>query len=98
MKFSNTSPLAILRERTVMCIPQVTLQFFVSSYGRQQKSEFKNDDSITGIDLRWTISTIMCFSVCLIWNLTDLMVSDLTLIALFIKKVTPILLYESTQF
>ena len=51
MKFSDRSPLAILRERTVMCIPQVTLQFFVSSYGRQQKSEFKNDDSITGIDL-----------------------------------------------
>ena len=50
MKFSDTSPLALLRERTVMCIPQVTLQFFVSSYGRQQKSEFENDDIIIGID------------------------------------------------
>ena len=99
MKFSVTSPLAILREHTVMCIPQVTLQFcFVSLYGRQQKSEFEDDDSIIGIDLRWSISTIMGFSVCLIWNLTDLMVSDLTQIALFIKKIRPILLYESTQF
>ena len=95
MKFSDTSP---LRERTVMWIPQVTLQFFVSSYERQQKSKFENDDSITGINRRWIISTIMGFSVCLIWNLTDLMVSDPTPIALFIKKVTPILLYESTQF
>ena len=51
MKFSGTSPLAILRERAVMCIPQVTLQIFVSSYGRQQKSEFENDDIIIGIDL-----------------------------------------------
>ena len=51
MKFSDTSPLAILRERTVMCIPQVMLQFFVSSYGRQQKSEFENDDIIIGTDL-----------------------------------------------
>ena len=50
-KFSDTSPWAILRERTVMCIPQVTLQFFSSSYGRQQKSEFENDDIIIGIDL-----------------------------------------------
>ena len=50
MKFSDTSPLVILGERTVMCIPQVTLKFFVSSYGRQQKSEFENDDIIIGID------------------------------------------------
>ena len=48
-KFSDTSPLAILRERMVMCIPQVMLQFFVSSYGRQQKSEFENDDIIIAI-------------------------------------------------
>ena len=51
LKFSDTSPLAVLRERTVMCIPEVTLQFFVSSYGRQQNSEFEYDDIIIGIDL-----------------------------------------------
>ena len=36
MKFSDTSPLAILRERTVMCIPQVTLQFLFL-HGRQPR-------------------------------------------------------------
>ena len=77
------------------------LQFrFVSSYGRQQKSEFEDADSIICIDLRWTISNIMGFSVCLIWNLTDLIivVSDPTTIALFIKKIRPIFPYESIQF
>ena len=77
MKFSDSSPLAILRECTVMYIPQVTLQFFLSSYGRQKKSEFENDDIITGIGFRWTISTIMGFSVGLIWNLKDLTLKGL---------------------
>ena len=81
----------------VMCIPQVTLQFcFVFSYGRQQKSKFEDADSIIGIDLCWTISNIMGFSVCLIWNPTDLIVSDPTPIALLIKKIRLILPYENT--
>ena len=55
------------------------LQFcFASSYGRQQKSELEDADSIIGIYLRWTMSIIIGFSVCLIWNLTDLIVSDPT--------------------
>ena len=68
------------------------------SYGRQQKSEFEDADCITGIDLRWTMFNIMDFSVFLIWNLTDLIVSNPTPIALFIKKIRPILSYESRQF
>ena len=72
------SPLAILTKITHSnCIPQVTLQIcFVSSDGRQQKSEFEDADSIIGINLQWTILNIVHFSVFLIWNLTDLIVSD----------------------
>ena len=65
---------------------------------RQRKTEFEDGDSIIGIDLGWTIKKIIGFSVFLIWNLTDLIVSDLTPIALFIKKIRPILPYESRQF
>ena len=70
-----------------MCIPQVTLQFYFVlffSFGRQQKSEFEDADRIIGIDPRWTISNIMSFSVFLVWNVTDLILSDYMSVALLI--------------